>query len=78
MGVPVFLIYLGFTGDAGIADVGSPLRDDAHWQSVMHSYSEGVLPREFFDRWLPCGPAQMRMIVRSRPVLAQSPPRGSS
>ena len=77
MGVPVLLIYLGFTGDAGIADVGPPLRDDIHWRSVMHRYSEGVLPREFFDRWLPCGAAQMRMIVRSRPVPAQSPPRGS-
>jgi hypothetical protein len=74
----VLLMYVGVTGDGGIADVGLPLRDDAHWRSVMHSYSEGVLPRGFFDRWLPCGAAQMRMMVRSRPVLAQSPPRGAA
>ena len=77
IGVPVLLIYLGFTGDGGIADVGPPLRDDAHWRSVMRTSSEGVLPGGFFDRWLPCGPAQMRMMVRSRPVIAQSPPRGA-
>lgn len=74
MGVPVLLVYLGFTGDNGIADVGPPLRDHAHWQSVMRAYIEGVLPDAFLDRWLPCGKAPMRLVVRSRPVLAQSPP----
>ncbi len=74
MGVPVLLVYLGFTGDNGIADVGPPLRDHAHWESVMRSYMEGVLPGGFLDRWLPCGKAHMKMIVRSRPALAQSPP----
>ena len=73
MGVPVLLVYLGFTGDNGIADVGPPLRDHEHWQSVMHAYTAGVLPDRFLDRWLPCGKAQMRMIVRSRRVLEQSP-----
>ena len=42
MGVPVLLMYVGFTGGGGIADVGPPLRDDSHWRSVMHSYSEGA------------------------------------
>jgi hypothetical protein len=31
MGVPTVSIYLGFTGDTGIADVGPPFRDRAHW-----------------------------------------------
>ena len=74
MGVPVLLVFLGFTGDNGISDVGPPLRDHAHWESVMRSYTTGVLPAGFLDCWLPCGKAQMRMIVRSRPVLAESPP----
>ncbi len=42
MGVPVLLMSVGFTGGGGIADVGPPLRDDSHWRSVMHSYSEGA------------------------------------
>lgn len=74
MGVPVLLVYPGFTGDNGIADVGPPLRDHAHWESIMRAYMEGVLPDGFLERWLPCGKAHMKMIVRSRPALAQSPP----
>lgn len=77
MGIPILLVYFGFTGDDGIAYVGPPLRDDAHWQSVMRRYTDGALPNGFLDRWLTCGPANMRLIVRSRPVLAQSP-RASS
>jgi hypothetical protein len=73
MGVPVLLMYLGFTGDNCIADVGVPLQDKEHWQSVMCSYTQGVLPEGFLDQWLSCGKAQMRMIVRSRAVLEQSP-----
>lgn len=73
MGVPIVLIYLGFTGDSGTADVGPPLRDLGHWQSVMYSYTAGVLPEGFIDRWLPCGKAWMRMILRSRAVLEASP-----
>ena len=73
MGVPVLLVYLGFTGDNGIADVGPPLRDHEHWQSLMQAYTAGVLPDGFLERWLQCGEAQMRMIVRSRPALEQSP-----
>lgn len=73
MGVPIVLIYLGFTGDSGIADAGPPLRDPVHWRSLMCSYTAGVLPETFIDRRLPCGKAGMRMIVRSRLVLEASP-----
>ncbi len=73
MGVPVLLVYLGFIGDDGIADVGPPLRDDGHWESVMKGYTARVLPAGFLGRWLPCGDAQMQMIVRSRRVQEQSP-----
>jgi hypothetical protein len=73
MGVPVLLVYLGFIGDSGIANVGPPLRDHEHWQSVIRAYTGGVLPERFFDHWLPCGKAQMRMVVRSMKVLEQSP-----
>lgn len=72
MGVPVLLVYLGFIGDNGIANVGPPLRDHDHWQSVMRAYTDRVLPEGFLDRWLPCGKAQMRMVLRSMTVLEQS------
>ena len=77
MGVSVLLVYLGFIGDNGIANVGPPLRDHEHWQSVIRAYTGGVLPERFFDRWLPCGKAQMRMVVRSMTVLEQSPSTAS-
>src|SRR3954464_1816520 len=40
-GVPVILLYLGFTGDTYFTD---HFRDDAHWQRVMGSYLDGVVP----------------------------------
>jgi len=74
MGVPVLLMYLGFTGDHGISYVGTPLRDGLHWQSAMRGYMAGVLPDGFLERWIPCGKAGMRMIVRSKAVFEQSSP----
>jgi hypothetical protein len=75
MGIPVILVYLGFTGDEGIKDVGIPLRDHSHWEVIMHTYTEGVLPVGFVGRPLHCGKSYMRMLVRSRTVLEQSEPR---
>ncbi len=75
MGIPVILVTLGFTGDEGIKDVGIPLRDHIHWEAVMRTYTEGILPEGFVDRPLNCGKSYMRMLVRSRPVLEQSEPR---
>jgi len=75
MGIPVILVYLGFTGDEGIEDVGTPLRDHAHWEAVMRTYTVGILPEGFVERSLHCGKSYMRMLVRSKPVLMQSEPR---
>jgi len=77
MGVPVLLVYLGFTGDNGIVSVGPLLRDHEHWQSLMRAYTKGVLPDGFLDRWLPCGKSQMRMIIRSMAALEHSPNEAS-
>jgi hypothetical protein len=40
-GVPVVLLYLGFTGDTYFRDY---LKDDSHWQRVMGAYLDGVVP----------------------------------
>lgn len=72
MGIPIILVYLGFTGDRGIEDVGPSLRDHAHWESIIHSYTAGVLPDGFIGQRLHVGNSHMRMIVRSKPVFEQS------
>jgi hypothetical protein len=73
LGVPTVLVYLGFIGDSGIANAGAPIRDDAHWRDVFAVHAISVLPTELFERRLDCGPAPTWFLVRSRPVLGQSP-----
>ena len=73
MGIPVILLYLGFTGDEGIGDVGIPIENDDHWKRVMREYTKNILPEDFPETSLDCGNASMKMIVRSRAVLQQSP-----
>jgi len=72
MGIPVILVYLGFTGDEGIGNVGKPIKDHSHWKLVMREYMADVVPDNFIDRSRDCGKSHMQMIVRSRPVLEQS------
>jgi hypothetical protein len=71
-GMPVVLLYLGFTGDKGIANVGEPFRDQAHWNQVFEEHAHGVLPAEFLEREIDCEGASMHLLVRSRPVLELS------
>jgi hypothetical protein len=35
LGVPTVLVYLGFWGDTGIADAGTPFESAAHWQRCL-------------------------------------------
>lgn len=74
LGIPIILVYLGFTGDEGIRDIGTPFWDHAHWVTIMHNYLKDVAPDNFLDCPIDCGKSYMRMIVRSRPVLEQSNP----
>jgi len=74
LGLPVVLMYLGFTGDEGIAYVGEPIKNHAHWEKLMQLYTSGLLPKGFSERWVDCGPASFRMIVRSQHVLEPSFP----
>jgi hypothetical protein len=54
MGIPVILLYLGFTGDDGIEDIGTPLRNHSHWEAIMRTYTAGILPDGFVGRSLYC------------------------
>jgi len=66
-GIPVALLYLGFTEDKMIPRF---LRDDAHWQRLTGAYIHGQLPV-----WLPERPLSFpgggvwMFLIRSLPVL---------
>ena len=77
LGVPVVLVYLGFTGDDGIAEAGKPFRDDADWQVAFGEYVDGVVPLGLFERRLELASTPIWLLSRSRPVLEISPPRRS-
>ena len=74
LGVPTVLVYLGFTGDTGIGDVGEAFADDAHWQRTFRAHLAGVCPPAGLDRPLDVGPARMWVLARSRRALAPSAP----
>ena len=48
-GMPVILLYLGFTGDKSINP--SYFRDDEHWQRALGGYLQGVIPHLFLNEW---------------------------
>lgn len=75
LGVPSVLVYLGFSGDDGIADAGTPFTDSSHWKEVFAAYAHSVVPKDLFERRIDCGAAPAWFLVRSRPVIEASPPR---
>jgi hypothetical protein len=74
-GIPTVLVYLGFIGDEGIADVGAPFADQAHWESVFAGYAYSVVPKSIFEKRIDCGAAPVWFLLRSRKVIEHSPPR---
>lgn len=70
-GIPVTLVYLGFTGDSTLPHF---LRDDAHWHRLMGAYMIGKLPLGLPDKLVrfPGGGA-FGFLIRSRPVLELTP-----
>lgn len=66
-GVPVVLLYLGFTKDMYFPR--DYLCDDAHWQRVMGGYMQGVIPQTFPERKHElAGGASLQMLIRSLEV----------
>lgn len=72
-GMPIALVYLGFTGDTGIADVGEPIRDDAHWRTLFTEHLASRAPREWVNRRIETEAAPFWVLARSRPVAEISP-----
>lgn len=78
LGVPVVLVYLGFTGDHGILDAGEPLHSDAHWRELFLDHATSVAPAELFEHRLTVASAPLWVLIRSRDVLAPSPAAGAA
>lgn len=74
LGIPIVLVYLGFTGDEGIRDAGNEFANDADWQTAFGEYAKHTVPLNLFDRRLIVGATPMWLISRSRPVIEVSPP----
>jgi hypothetical protein len=65
LGVPVILMYLGFTGDDHIADVGGPFRDDAHWHMTVKSHFAAIGADEMLESRTDTSRASFWVISRS-------------
>jgi hypothetical protein len=74
LGIPVVLLYLGFTGDEGIRDAGEPFTDDADWRTAFSQYADGVVPLELFERRHDLGAAPVWLSLRGRDVIEESRP----
>lgn len=72
LGVPTVLVYLGFLGDSGIADVGKPFADSTHWNATFWKYADRVVPKDLFERRIDCGKASTWLLTRSRPIFEAS------
>jgi len=72
LGFPAILLYLGFTGDEGIRNVGEPFMSDADWQEAFSQYVSGTFPMNLFNKRLQIDTTPVWLISRSRPIIEMS------
>jgi hypothetical protein len=78
VGIPVVLLYLGFTGDEGLrAAVGLPFADDADWHAAFTAYIRGIFPTDLLNKRVVFDQTPAWVMSRSRPVIEISPSRVS-
>jgi len=75
LGIPTVLMYLGFTGDEGIRDVGEPFATDQHWQDTFGAHLKAVCPTSPLSGPVQLESARFWVVSRSKPVLEISPSR---
>lgn len=75
LGIPVVLLYLGFTGDTGIIDAGSPFLDEADWQAAFDRYAGDVGAAKLFGVRHEIRETPVWLLSRGRPVIEISSPR---
>lgn len=76
-GIPVVLLYLGFTGDTGI-DAGKPFLDDEDWQRSFAAHASATIPMGLFGKRLEIDATPVWLMLRSRPVNVVSPARSAA
>jgi hypothetical protein len=74
LGIPTVMIYLGFIGDEGIRNVGTPFRDQSHWLDIFEKHLASVCPTSICNAATQCGEANFWLLPRARHVLQVSPP----
>lgn len=72
-GIPTVLVYLGFTGDAGMGGPQNMIRDDAHWRRLLSEHTLDVMPAAAWERPLPTEGAEFWMLMRTLPCGRISP-----
>jgi hypothetical protein len=75
-GIPTVLVYLGFTGDAGMGGPRNMIRDDAHWRQMLAEHTRDVMPASAWERPLRTEEYEVWMLMRTLPCGRVSPCRG--
>ena len=68
MGVPVVLVYLGFTHAAEMADRGELFADGTAWEKTVREYSADIAPPSVWDRPMRVGDASVTCCIRSTEI----------
>lgn len=71
LGVPVVLVYLGFTGDDGMR---KPLRNSKDWSDALSDHAKQLFSSPAKDQRIECGAAPFWVLVRTFPIISKSPP----
>jgi len=76
LGVPVLLVYLGFTGAEEMRDQGAPFGSAADWERLVLGHSAGIVPESAWRQPLSVGGVTLAATIRSAEVtLDGSSPR---
>lgn len=72
-GMPIALMYLGFTGDKVIGRLSAQIRDTAHWRSLIKHQTAAVFPTEMWEREIALGSTPLWLLARTLPAYRHSP-----
>lgn len=68
MGVPVVLLYLGFTQSVEMADRGEPFEDGTAWEKTVREHSAGIAPPSVWDSPMRVGDTSIVCCIRSTEI----------
>lgn len=68
IGVPVVLMYLGFTHAVEMADRGEPFSDAEAWEKAVREHSADITPPSVWDNPMLVGDASITFCIRSTEI----------